>query len=71
MEEVYEILIIGAGPAGLTAGLYGSRSNLKTVIIEKGLPGGQLLNTEVIEDYTGFDHITGVDLARKMEVHAR
>ncbi len=71
MDDVYEILIVGAGPAGLTAGLYGSRSNLKTVIIEKGLPGGQLLNTEVIEDYTGFEHITGVELAQKMEAHAR
>lgn len=71
MEELYDILIIGAGPAGLTAGLYGSRSNLKTVIIEKGFPGGELLNTEAIEDYTGFEHITGVELARLMEAHAR
>jgi len=71
MEEMYDILIIGAGPAGLTAGLYGSRSNLKTVIIEKGLPGGELLNTEAIEDYTGFDHVKGVELARLMENHAR
>src|SRR5260370_21220323 len=71
MQELYDILIIGAGPAGLTAGLYGSRSNLKTVIIEKGLPGGELLNTEAIEDYTGFEHVTGVELARLMENHAR
>src|SRR5260370_19454186 len=71
MQELYDILIIGAGPAGLTAGLYGSRSNLKTVIIEKGLPGGELLNTEAIEDYTGFEHITGVELAVLMENHAR
>src|SRR5215469_6862477 len=71
MDEMYDILIIGAGPAGLTAGLYGSRSNLKTVIIEKGLPGGELLNTEAIEDYTGFEHVTGVELARLMENHAR
>ncbi|MCI0486942.1 MAG: thioredoxin-disulfide reductase [Blastocatellia bacterium] len=71
MEESYEMLIIGAGPAGLTAGLYGSRSNLKTVIIEKGLVGGELLNTEAIEDYTGFEHIKGVELAELMERHAR
>ena len=71
MKELYEIIIIGAGPAGLTAGLYGSRSNLRTLIIEKGLPGGQLLNTEVIEDYTGFEHVTGIELAQKMEAHAR
>jgi thioredoxin reductase (NADPH) len=71
MEETYDIFIIGAGPAGLTAGLYGSRSNLKTVIIEKGLIGGELLNTEAIEDYTGFEHIKGVELAKLMESHAR
>jgi thioredoxin reductase (NADPH) len=70
MQE-YEMLIIGAGPAGLTAGLYGSRSNLKTVIIEKGLIGGELLNTEAIEDYTGFEHIKGGELAVLMEKHAR
>jgi thioredoxin reductase (NADPH) len=71
MDAAYDMLIIGAGPAGLTAGLYGSRSNLKTVIIEKGLPGGELLNTEAIEDYTGFEHISGVELADLMEKHAR
>ncbi len=71
MPETYDMLIIGAGPAGLTAGLYGSRSNLKTVIIEKGLVGGQLLNTEAIEDYTGFEHITGPALSQLMEKHAR
>ncbi len=70
MQE-YEMLIIGGGPAGLTAGLYGSRSNLKTVIIEKGLIGGELLNTEAIEDYTGFEHIKGGELAVLMEKHAR
>ena len=71
MPDFYDMLIVGGGPAGLTAGLYGSRSNLKTIIIEKGLLGGQLLNTEVIEDYTGFEHITGIELARLMENHAR
>jgi thioredoxin reductase (NADPH) len=72
MEEVYDILIIGAGPAGLTAGLYGSRSNLKTVIIEKwAIPGGELLNTDAIEDYTGFEHVKGVQLAELMLNHAK
>jgi thioredoxin reductase (NADPH) len=71
MDEIYDILIIGAGPAGLTAGLYGSRSNLKTVILERGLVGGQLLNTDAIEDYIGFDHVKGVELATLMENHAR
>jgi thioredoxin reductase (NADPH) len=71
MEDIYDILIVGAGPAGLTAGLYGARSNLKTVIIEQGLVGGQLLNTEAIEDYIGFEHIKGIELAELMEKHAR
>ncbi|HWC76395.1 MAG TPA: thioredoxin-disulfide reductase [Blastocatellia bacterium] len=71
MAESFDMLIVGAGPAGLTAGLYGSRSNLKTVILEKGLPGGELLNTDAIEDYTGFEHITGFELAQLMEKHAR
>jgi thioredoxin reductase (NADPH) len=71
MLETYEMVVIGAGPAGLTAGLYGSRSNLKTLIIEKGIVGGQLLNTEAIEDYTGFEHIKGPELSQLMEKHAR
>lgn len=71
MQETYDILIIGAGPAGLTAGLYGSRSNLKTIILEKGIVGGQLNNTEAIEDYTGFEHIKGPELSTLMENHAR
>jgi thioredoxin reductase (NADPH) len=71
MQENYDILIIGAGPAGLTAGLYGSRSNLRTIILEKGLVGGQLNNTEAIEDYTGFEHIKGPELSQLMENHAR
>src|SRR5262245_12820667 len=71
MDDIYDILIIGAGPAGLTAGLYGARSNLKTIVIEAGLVGGQLLNTEAIEDYIGFEHITGIALAELMEAHAR
>ncbi|HEY7544948.1 MAG TPA: FAD-dependent oxidoreductase, partial [Blastocatellia bacterium] len=71
MHETYDILIIGAGPAGLTAGLYGSRSNLKTIILEKGIVGGQLNNTEAIEDYIGFEHIKGPELSTLMENHAR
>ena len=53
----YEVVIIGAGPAGMCAALYAGRSMLRTVIIERGAPGGELLNTELIEDYIGFEHI--------------
>ncbi len=46
-EKIYDVVIIGAGPGGMTAALYASRSNLKTLILERGVPGGELINTEV------------------------
>ncbi len=67
----YDIVIVGGGPAGLTAGLYGARANLKTLCIEKYLPGGQIAATEEVEDYPGFEHILGAELAQKFEQHAR
>ena len=66
----YEVVIVGAGPAGMCAGMYAGRSMLKTVVLERGLPGGELLNTEVIEDYIGFEHILGWELAERMNNHA-
>ncbi|MHB1499881.1 MAG: thioredoxin-disulfide reductase [Candidatus Dormibacteria bacterium] len=66
----YEIAIVGAGPAGLTAALYAGRAMKRTVLLEAGVPGGELLNTETIEDYPGFASITGPDLASKMTEHA-
>ncbi|HSP65971.1 MAG TPA: thioredoxin-disulfide reductase [Candidatus Deferrimicrobium sp.] len=62
----YDIAIIGAGPAGLTAALYAGRSKIRAVVIESKAPGGQLLNTELIEDYPGFKSILGGDLAAVM-----
>jgi thioredoxin reductase (NADPH) len=67
----YDVVIVGAGPAGMTAALYTGRAMLRTVVLERGAPGGELLNTEVIEDYTGFEHILGWELAQKFESHAR
>jgi thioredoxin reductase (NADPH) len=66
----YEVVIIGAGPAGMCAGLYAGRSMLKSVVLERGFPGGELLNTEVIEDYIGFEHVLGHELATKFQSHA-
>jgi thioredoxin reductase (NADPH) len=66
----YDVVIIGAGPAGMCAGLYAGRSMLRTVVLERGLPGGELLNTEVIEDYIGFERILGWELAEKFSSHA-
>jgi thioredoxin reductase (NADPH) len=69
---LYDVIIIGGGPAGLTAGLYTSRAKLKTLLIEKGLPGGQVATTEFIENYPGFEEgITGAELANKMETQAK
>jgi thioredoxin reductase (NADPH) len=65
-DHRYDVVIIGAGPAGLTAALYAGRARIKTVLLERGAPGGQLLNTDAIEDYPGFDHITGPELAQRM-----
>ena len=70
MEE-YDVVIVGGGPAGLTAGLYASRAKLKALLIEKKWPGGQLLNTEKVEDYPGFESISGAELARRMEQQVR
>jgi thioredoxin reductase (NADPH) len=66
----YEVVIIGAGPSGMCAGLYAGRSLLKAVVLERGFPGGELLNTEVIEDYIGFEHILGHELATRFQTHA-
>lgn len=73
MEKIrrYDVIIIGGGPAGLTAALYAGRARINTVLLERGVPGGQLLNTEAIEDYPGFDHITGPELAQRMADQAQ
>jgi thioredoxin reductase (NADPH) len=67
----YEVIIVGAGPAGMTAGMYAGRSMLKAAVLERGIPGGELLNTELVEDYPGFETIEGFELAQKFESHAR
>lgn len=67
----YDVIIVGAGPAGMTAAVYASRANLSTVMIERGMPGGQMANTEDVENFPGFDLITGPDLSTKMFTHAQ
>ncbi|KGM37732.1 thioredoxin-disulfide reductase [Streptococcus sinensis] len=63
---MYDTIIIGAGPAGMTAALYAARSNLKVALLERGIYGGQMNNTAEIENYPGYAHISGPELAEKM-----
>jgi len=70
-EEIYDTIIIGAGPAGMTAAIYASRANMKTLILEKGIPGGQMANTETIENYPGYESVLGSDLSDKMFSHTK
>ncbi len=71
-DDAYDVVIIGGGPAGLTAGIYTGRAELKTVIIEKGLPGGQIAQTEEVENYPGFpEGISGPELAQRMAEQAQ
>lgn len=66
----YDVVIVGAGPAGMCAAMYAGRAMLKAVVLERGFPGGELLNTELIEDYPGFESILGHELAEKFHAHA-
>ena len=67
----YDVVIIGGGPAGLTAAIYTGRASLSTLILEKGLPGGQIAQTEEVENYPGFpDPIPGMELAQRMQQQA-
>ncbi len=74
MSEIitdYEVAIVGGGPGGLTAGLYCARGMRKTIVFEKYIIGGQIANTDLVEDYPGFESIDGRELADKMSAHAK
>lgn len=64
--KTYDVVVIGAGPGGLTSALYASRANLSVMILDRGIYGGQMNNTAAIENYPGFDSILGPDLSEKM-----
>lgn len=70
MDNRYDVIIIGGGPAGLTAAVYSGRSGLKTAMLEKEAPGGKMIKTHLVENYPGVDKIGGVDLSMKMFEHA-
>jgi thioredoxin reductase (NADPH) len=70
-KDQYDMVIIGGGPAGLTAAIYASRGGLDTLVIEKSSEGGQIAATEKVENYPGFISIDGLELAEKFSDHAR
>jgi len=67
----WELIIIGAGPAGLAAGIYGVRSGLKTLVLEEKIAGGTTADAPMIENYPGFRSVSGFELAQKMVAHAK
>lgn len=70
-DKIYDVIIAGAGPAGMTAAVYAARSNMDTLMVERGIPGGQMANTEAVENYPGFESILGPELSNKMFEHAK
>ena len=69
-KNVYDVIIIGGGPGGLTAGIYAKRAAMHAVLIEKGVPGGQIINSDEVENYPGFEQISGAELGMKFSQHA-
>jgi thioredoxin reductase (NADPH) len=70
-NDIHDVIILGGGPAGLSAGIYALRATLKTALVEKGLPGGQIALTDTVENYPGFESITGMELCQRFLDHAK
>lgn len=71
LNDTYDLIIIGGGPGGLTAGIYAMRAALETVLIELGVPGGQMNNSDSVENWPGDEHIGGSELGVKFHQHAQ
>ncbi len=70
-NTVYDVIIVGGGPGGFSAAIYSKRAALKTVLIEKGVAGGQMALTDVVENYPGIEHISGFELSESFLRHAQ
>jgi thioredoxin reductase (NADPH) len=71
MQQEYDVVILGGGPAGLAAGVYSARAGLSTLIVEKGFPGGQIVNSSLVENYPGLhEGVSGMDLGERLSTHA-
>ncbi len=70
-DQLYDLIIVGGGPGGMSAGIYAMRAALNTVLVEKGAPGGQVNLSDEVENYPGFEHISGAELSMKFAAHAR
>lgn len=70
-QEIVDLVIIGGGPGGLSAGIYAMRAALQTVLIEKAVPGGQVTMSDEVENYPGFEHVSGAELSMKFAQHAQ
>jgi len=70
-QEIYDLIIVGGGPGGLSAGIYAMRAALKTLLIEAVVPGGQMVKSDEVENYPGFIHVTGAELSQKFSEHAQ
>lgn len=70
-DQFYDLIIVGGGPGGMSAGIYAMRAAMKTVLVEKGVPGGQVNLSDEVENYPGFKHISGAELSMKFAEHAR
>ena len=71
MEKIYDTVIVGAGPAGMTAAIYAVRANMRVLLLDRLAPGGQMINTNEVENYTGAGKLSGADLAIKMFDHTQ
>jgi thioredoxin reductase (NADPH) len=68
---LYDVVIVGGGPGGLTAGIYAMRAALKTILVEKAVAGGQVALSDGVENYPGFESISGYELSKKFLQHAQ